>query len=140
MNAAVDKIVSHLGLLPRESVIGRERIVTKDKNQCILMVSLKNRESLDLILSEARKQRPKNGIIGGDENLKIYVNEKLPTAVYNLLKEAKILKKHGYKFVCSRHGKVFAKMKDGDHTSHIKTTRDVTALKQTSSDGGAAAN
>lgn len=128
----VNGVVSYLGLSPMDSVVGHERISSKDKATNIYVVTMKTKQHLADLIKAARTQKPTDEILGGDGTTKIFVNEKLSVSCYNLLKRAKDLKSSGYRFVWSKDGKVFAKLKEGDKTCLIRSVSDVEALENAS--------
>lgn len=85
----------------------------------VVFVSLKNREDLVKLIKAAKTKRPD----------KVFVNEKLSPGCYKLLKEAKVLRNHGFKHVWSSGGSVLARKEDRGTVSVIRAARDIEALK-----------
>lgn len=114
-----------------DSVISCERLQSKEPNS-VLLVTFSDRKSLDSFIKKARELKPTNTIFGGDNHERIYVNEKLPAACYQLLKQAKVLRQHGFRFIWSRNGRVLARKEEGSKVSHIKDANDINSLINTS--------
>lgn len=102
------------------------KISTKDGKSFIL-VPLKSRQILEDTIKASRTKRL-NAENVGLSGSGIFVNERLSQHCYQLLCEARKLREHGFKFVWSRYGKVFARKEEGGTISHLKTSSDVDAL------------
>lgn len=124
VNALVSQVFTGLDVDPKSNITKCKRI----KSKPVLMVSLKDRCTLDALTKAAQEKQPHDDVVGGDGSKRIYVNEVLPPDLYKLVKDAKRLKDKGYKYVWSRHGKVFVKRADGEKVSVIRSGTDVDAL------------
>lgn len=102
------------------------KISTKDGKSFIL-VPLKSRQILEDTIKASKTKRLSAENVGLSGS-GIFVNERLSQHCYQLLCEARKLKEHGFKFVWSRYGKVFARKEEGGAISHLKTSGDVVAV------------
>lgn len=128
LSEITSRIFDGIGASINQSVIKCERLQSKDQSKSVILVSLRDRFSLDSLLNRAKSVKPTNVILGGDGSVKLFINEKLPTDCYNLLKQARKLHKHNFRFVWCSNGKVLVRKSEGDKATHIKSSSDIDRL------------
>lgn len=86
------------------------RVPSKDKDKPNIIVQFQRREKRDRVLNVARKRKITNATIGLQSDAPIYVNEHLCPEMKRLLGMAISRKReHGWKFVWTRNGNIFAR-------------------------------
>ena len=94
-------------------IVNCYRMNSKSTPIAPIVVLLKDKSNVHDIVSASLKTNVTNRDIGFDTQNRIFVNEMLSSNCYQLLKKAKCLRNHGYKFVWTRYGKVFVKKEEG---------------------------
>lgn len=128
LDTIASSIVNALDASITESIVKCERLSAKEPSNSVLVLTMKDDVSLNFLVKRARAMKPTGALIGGDAATRIFVNEKLPTALYQLLREARELRSHGYKFVWSQYGKVLARKAEGERASIIRNKSDLQIL------------
>lgn len=107
----------------KEHLVNIKTIPVKNKAP-VVCVSLKNSEMVKNIIKKRREVEVLNTQTCGinASNAKVYINEHLSDITYNLLKEAKKCKDHGFKFVWYQNGSVLLRKKDGDKIIKVRNT------------------
>jgi len=65
-----------------------------------------------------------------DRGLLVYINEHVTIKNQKLLKTAKALRDHGFKYVWSKNGKVFVRANNDSRIIHIGKVEEVDRLKR----------
>lgn len=94
----------------------------------VIVVELLSKQCLDLVLKAVSQKELNNLDFGRETDSKVFVNEKLSSACYNLLKEAKKLRDCGYKFVWARNNRVLVRKVEGGRIMQMRDTTDVARL------------
>lgn len=120
--------------------LGLQIDVNKDITECcrlkpnntttipVIVVELASKQHLDLILKASAQTEVNNMDFGRDNDRRVYINEKLSTSCYVLLKEAKKLRDFGYKFVWARNNRVLARKVEGSRVIQITDSSDIVNL------------
>lgn len=93
-----------------------------------IVVELSSRQDLELLLKAASQVDVHNTDLDLNVDRKIFINEKLSSSCYNLLREAKKLRDHGFKFVWARNDRVLVRKVEGDRVLQMRDTEDIKKL------------
>lgn len=127
-NENVSDVVSKVfAALELDAPTTESRKISAKNGKSFILVPVKSRQFLEDTIRASRTKRLSAGSLGLSGS-GIFVNERLSQQCYQLLCEAKKLKDHGFKFIWSRYGKVFARKVEGGTISHLRTKSDVDAL------------
>lgn len=94
-----------------------------------ILLSFSELSAAEKVVKAAKAKKLKSDTLGFQPSRPVYVNERLAPDCYKLLKEAKVLRKHGYEFVWSRYGKVFVRKEAGSAVKLVKSVDEIMALK-----------
>lgn len=99
-----------------------------------IVVQFSNRQTRDLFINKAKKTRVKSTDFDRNVPLtNVYINEHLTPFNKNLLYNTKKLREHGWKYVWTREGKIFARMNEGGRAIRITSLDQVNGLMNASS-------
>lgn len=112
-----------------------KKLPTKDsKRQPVILVSLKPDSDSVTVLKQLKRRK----LSGSDINItncdSIFVNESYPSRVYQLLREAKKLKQHGYRFVWVQNNRVLARTEENSPVIQIKDVEHVNTIISSTAD------
>lgn len=107
----------------KEHLVNIKTIPVKNKAP-VVSVTLSKSEMVKNIIKKRREVEVLNTQSCGinTSNTKIYINEHLSDITYNLLKEAKKCKDHGFKFVWYQNGSVLLRKREGDKIIKVRNT------------------
>lgn len=123
----VIKTIDHTNTLDSSAVV--KKLSSKDNARPpVILISLNSdSESLSTL-----KQLKRRKLSGQDIDIpnceQIFVNESYPTQVYKLLKEAKKLKQHGYRFVWVQNNRVLVRLEENSPVVQIKDTNHLESI------------
>lgn len=84
-----------------------------------LLIKFTNTDVKDLFMKKMKLQDINAGLFGGDSTQKLFVNEHLTKQASAIFREALALKSHGYPYIWTKNGHVYAK-KVGDDMPSIR--------------------
>lgn len=106
-----------------DSVVRCNRVENKKTKSSFIMVTMRDRLSMETLVKAARKKRPTTN---DDKNTAIYVNERLSQTCYNLLKKArKLHHDHGFRWVWATNDTVLAQKEVKSKIYKIRSEHDI---------------
>lgn len=127
----VADLVSRIGDAVGEPISNDEmeachRVPTREAGKSTVVVQFRSRQKRDALLEMARKKRVKNSQVGIQSEEQIYLNDHLCPTLKRLLSLALARKREfKWRFVWTRHGKIFARKTESANLVRIESENDL---------------